>query len=104
MGEETHSTKFHEVEGRGDRPWAADIDTVVARVDGDLKKGLTEAEAGRRLERFGPNLLRRVRPLSVWKIFIDQIDDLVIAFLLVTAIVALFLSYTIEGIAVGFVV
>ncbi len=104
MGDGTDSTELHETEGRIDQPWAKEIEVVAAGLAGNLQDGLSEEEATRRLERSGPNLLRQVRPQSAWKIFIGQIDDLVIIFLLVTAVVALALGYRIEGIAVGFVV
>ena len=104
MGDATTEDPGRDASALIDEPWAhtaADV-TDALGIDADL--GLSDSEAEQRREQYGPNRLREIRPPSVWKIFVDQIDDLVIAFLVVTAAVALVLGYWIEGIAVGFVV
>ena len=51
-------------------------------------RGLTEAEATRRLERFGPNAIveQTVRP--VWRMVLDQFTDLMILVLITAAIIS----------------
>ncbi|HYR08383.1 MAG TPA: HAD-IC family P-type ATPase [Longimicrobium sp.] len=51
--------------------------------------GLSEAEAARRLARWGPNALRAVPPASAWKILLAQLRSFVVLLLVVAAALAL---------------
>jgi Ca2+-transporting ATPase len=44
--------------------------------------GLTEAEAGRRLARIGPNVFRAIPARPAWRILIDQFRSVVVLLLL----------------------
>src|SRR5690606_35605661 len=74
----------------GDEPWhSLSVAVVVARLE-TRTTGLDESEAARRLERFGPNALRTARPVSAWRILIDQFRSIVVLLLLAAAAVAWF--------------
>jgi Ca2+-transporting ATPase len=63
--------------------------------------GLTSAEAARRLEKFGPNRLERIRPVPAWRVLLDQFASLVVLLLAVAALVALLLGDTLEAVAIA---
>ena len=54
--------------------------------------GLSAAEAGRRLERHGPNRLVEAPRAPWWLAFLRQFQDLLIVILLVAAVVSLLVS------------
>ncbi|MDQ3788931.1 MAG: HAD-IC family P-type ATPase [Actinomycetota bacterium] len=58
----------------------------------DARKGLSAAEAARRLEQDGPNRLAEARRERRWKAFLRQFKDLLIVILLVAAVVSLLVT------------
>lgn len=59
------------------RPWhVLDAETAARLFRSDLQGGLTEHEAAKRLEQFGPNTLAEAEPRSGWSIFLDQLNSL----------------------------
>ncbi|HEY9522470.1 MAG TPA: HAD-IC family P-type ATPase [Thermopolyspora sp.] len=82
-----------DVAGGNDRPptaWHAMSAADAARELGvDPETGLTSGEAARRLERHGPNRLREAVREPRWRIFLRQLQDPMIAILLVAAVVSL---------------
>ena len=67
---------------------ALDTDDVVRRLDTDPERGLSAAEAARRLSDCGPNALERTPPEPLWRKIIAQFKELVIWILLVAAGIA----------------
>ena len=64
-------------------------DDVISALGSDLRSGLSEAEAGTRLERYGRNELTAADPVPVWRRIAAQFKDaLVILLLVATAISA----------------
>ena len=62
---------------------------VVAALNTDAERGLTEAEARARLARYGRNELTAEKPIAAWRKFLAQFQDvLVILLLIATAISA----------------
>ncbi|HEX6132417.1 MAG TPA: HAD-IC family P-type ATPase [Longimicrobiales bacterium] len=78
---------------------ARDLKSLLAALNTGAA-GLTDAEALRRLERFGPNSLEAVRPISAWRILLDQFRSVVVLLLLAAAAVAWLLGDTIEAVAI----
>lgn len=65
------------------------IDEVLAALDTDARRALSEAEARERFERYGKNELTAEKPAPAWKKFLAQFQDvLVILLLIATAISA----------------
>jgi Ca2+-transporting ATPase len=65
------------------------VDEVVAALDTDAERGLTQAEARARLARYGRNELTSEKPIAAWRKFLGQFNDvLVILLLIATAISA----------------
>ena len=70
-------------------PWhALPVDEALRR-QGSTAEGLDEAEAERRLARFGPNRFERAPPASPWRILARQLRNVVVALLAVAAVVAI---------------
>lgn len=66
-------------------------------------EGLSESEAQRRLEVYGPNALEASKPTSVWKILGDQLKSVVVALLFVAALIAFVLGDPLDAAAIGVV-
>ena len=86
------------------RAWSGEVDEVAGALEVDPELGLSCEEAKKRLAEYGPNQLREIKGRSIWSILVDQVDDLVILFLIVTALVSMVLGFWVEGVAVAIVV
>ena len=74
-------------------PWhAVRAADATRELDVDPSEGLSTAEAARRLERYGPNLLAEAAREPRWRAFLRQFRDLLILILLVAAVVSLFVT------------
>jgi Ca2+-transporting ATPase len=70
-------------------PYQQPVDEVLATLGADARRGLSDAEARARLERYGRNELMAEEPVSAWMKFLAQFKDvLVILLLMATAISA----------------
>lgn len=77
-------------------PTVASVEEVAAACQTDLARGLTAAEAARRLARDGANELRSVPPVSHWRRALAQLQDPLVYLLLVAGAVAL-AAWVIDG-------
>ncbi len=67
--------------------WYTQSGTAAAgRLGVAVQRGLTDQEARTRLARSGPNLLHEARPLSFWKVFLEEVREPLILLLLGTGI------------------
>ncbi len=83
------------------RAWhALDVVRVTALLGTDTARGLTDAEARRRLARVGPNRVGEARPRPLWRLALDQFRSLVVLLLLAAAAVAVALGERAEGVAI----
>ncbi|MEF8757223.1 MAG: cation-translocating P-type ATPase, partial [Halobacteriales archaeon] len=64
------------------------IEEVFEAIEGDAE-GLSDEEASRRLDEYGPNEIREEEPISPLEIFVDQFRDFLIYLLIFAAIVSL---------------
>ncbi|MFU8802290.1 MAG: cation-transporting P-type ATPase, partial [Bradymonadaceae bacterium] len=72
------------------RPWHTyDTSEVFEEVGVDPERGLSQEEARRRLEEFGPNQVEAARETPWYKVLIKQFLDPLIYLLLLAALVAL---------------
>ena len=69
-----------------------------------VERGLSSAEAQRRLRSFGPNRLRVLRRKSGWVILRDQFASLIVALLVAAATVAFLFDEVLEGFGIVAVV
>jgi P-type Ca2+ transporter type 2C len=83
-------------------PHAASVADVLAELD-SLPSGLSEDEAARRLQQYGPNRFELTKPVSALKILGDQLRSIVVALLIVAAVISLTLGDWIEAAAIAVV-
>jgi Ca2+-transporting ATPase len=81
-----------------------DTAALLEQLASDGSAGLTAAEARLRLARFGPNELQAAKPISPWKIFGEQVKNILVIILLVAVGLSAFLGHTVEAIAIAVIV
>jgi magnesium-transporting ATPase (P-type) len=77
-------------------PWRRDAIEVAAEHRVDVGRGLTSAEAGARLERYGPNELETEAATPAWRRLLVQFADPLI-YLLFAAVVISIVAWIVEG-------
>ncbi|HEV3114934.1 MAG TPA: cation-translocating P-type ATPase [Candidatus Binataceae bacterium] len=83
------------------RSWhAMPIDDVAAELGSSLSQGLTPSEAAARLQRDGPNEIRKARRESPFVMFLRQFGSVVIWVLIAAAAVSIALGERLDGIAI----
>ena len=70
-------------------PSLTDANDVATALDVDPSVGLSESEAKRRLEKFGPNQLASAPPVPKWKKFLAQFQDPLVYLLLAATVISL---------------
>ena len=85
-------------------PWAMEVPAVLSALATDSDRGLSGAEAARRLTSTGPNELRSDPPPSVWKIALTQLADPMNLMLLAVAVVSLLIAQQSTAILVALLV
>ena len=65
--------------------------------------GLTSEEAARRLKRYGENRLREEEKISVWAIFLQQFQSVLVWLLIFAILVSLLLGDVLESVVIGFI-
>ena len=70
------------------------------KLQSDLARGLTEAEAARRLARAGPNRLEGLHGRSAWAIFFAQFRSLIVLLLVAATLIAFGLGENVEAVAI----
>ncbi|MEG6509000.1 cation-transporting P-type ATPase [Methyloligella sp. 2.7D] len=83
-----------------DKPYAAPPAAVLQEFDVDPAQGLSDAEADRRRERYGPNTLRHAPRVSAFEIFVDQLKSPVVWLLAAAAALSLILGDITECVAI----
>ncbi|HET7236621.1 MAG TPA: cation-translocating P-type ATPase, partial [Actinomycetota bacterium] len=78
------------------RPWLAEAADLAAELDTHPDRGLTNAEAAERLERFGPNQLEPEAPIPAWRKLLAQFADPLV-YLLLAAVAISLVTWAIEG-------
>ncbi len=68
--------------------WYTLIDEQVVAELQTTSSGLSTAEAGRRIQQFGPNELEQGKKKSLWLVLLHQFKDLMILILLVAAVIS----------------
>ncbi|MWB98941.1 cation-translocating P-type ATPase [Agromyces seonyuensis] len=90
------------VEESSERTWfTEEPNAVVAAVGGDRDRGLSAAEAAKRLAEHGPNSIAAEPSPSVWQVALRQLADPMNIMLVAVAIVSLLIDQLSVGILVG---
>ena len=75
------------------------VEEVLKHLDTSAK-GLSRAEAARRLEKYGPNTLKEEKKISPWEIFFGQFKNFLIILLIIATVISLFLGETLDAIVI----
>jgi Ca2+-transporting ATPase len=82
-------------------PWSLSVDEVLGKLGTDRTRGLSSAEAERRLKQYGPNAIPEPEPEPLWKRYWGQLTgDAVVRLLLFGGIASLLLQDYLEGVAI----
>ena len=81
-------------------PWARPTEDILASLESDPRRGISSEEAGRRTGRFGPNILRQVKPQSSLVILSNQFKNIIVYFLIAAAALSFVLGDNVEGFAI----
>ncbi|MGN8551502.1 UNVERIFIED_CONTAM: cation-transporting P-type ATPase [Microbacterium sp. SLM126] len=81
--------------------YTQDADAVIAALGTDRERGLTQAEAAKRLAEHGPNAIAAEKPPSVWQVSLSQLADPMNVMLVIVAIISLLIGQVSVGIVVG---
>ncbi len=73
---------------------------IVQALQTSPKRGLSEEEASRRLEQFGPNELEEAAKPSLFRLIFEQFNNFIVIVLIIAALVAAILGDYIEAIAI----
>jgi len=75
------------------RNWhSEDIDSVIEDLESD-KRGLSEEEASRRLEVFGPNELKEEKKTTALELLIGQFKSVLVVILIISALVSAYIAF-----------
>jgi Ca2+-transporting ATPase len=86
------------------KPWHTQtIDEAFAQLYSQ-NDGLSNAEAERRLQQYGPNELQATHRISPWEILLEQFKNVLILILLGATAISLFLGHGIESIVIAVIV
>ena len=80
------------------------IEEVARRIETDMRGGLSHAEARLRLDRDGPNELKRVAGRSPWRLLAEQFSGLLVIILIAAAVVSALLGDLKDAIAIAAIV
>ena len=80
--------------------YALSIEEVVKKLKTDPQKGLSGEEVEKRQKKFGKNKLPQEKPLSAFKIFLEQFKSPLIYILLIAGIITLFLKEYTDSIVI----
>jgi len=73
---------------------------VIAELKTDAASGLSEEEARRRLEEYGPNELKEKGAKSPWRILWEQFTGILIIILIISAVISIFLGEYTDAIVI----
>ena len=70
------------------------VEEAIAKYRTDMKKGLTTAEAEKRLAEHGPNELDAEEEKSLWERIVEQFEDVLVRILLASATISFVIAVT----------
>ncbi len=83
-----------------DELYQGQVDGLISRLQTNTEVGLSEAEAARRLEHYGPNRLEETKGESLLVKFLNQFKDFMTLILIVAAIISGFMGDWVEAVVI----
>ena len=84
--------------------YAKSLDEIEAELSTDLKHGLTSAEVEKRRAKYGPNELIERGLKSPWKILLEQLTEIMVVILIISAVISIFLHEVTDAIVILIIV
>ena len=103
-GTGTVSQRPPDATGRQQSWYAMDHTAAVTALGSDAEQGLSRAEAGARLSRYGPNRIAREKPPSVWAIGLRQLRNPMNFMLIAVVAVSLAIGEVSTAVIVGLLI
>lgn len=89
----------------GEQPWhTLSLDSVKSNLKTDSTQGLSQGEAAKRLEQYGPNTLEQAKGRSVFAILIAQFKSVIVALLVAATGIAFAMGDRVEAIVILIVI
>jgi Ca2+-transporting ATPase len=88
------------IQVNGDSWHALEAEEILARLATYAESGLSNEEAGRRLDQYGPNQLKEAPPITFWQMLWGQLNNFVVILLIVAALISALLGEYIEATAI----
>ncbi|OQY91828.1 MAG: ATPase [Anaerolineae bacterium UTCFX2] len=88
------------INGDGNEWHALDLEEVLDKFDTEAGIGLSDEEAAKRLEQYGPNQLAEKPPVSFWKMLWDQFNNFIVMLLIAASIISALLGDYVEAAAI----
>ena len=76
------------------------IDSILKSFNSDAEQGLSSETAAEKKEKYGLNKIRESKGVSIWKILLNQLKDLIIIILMIAAVLAFLIGDSLEGFAI----
>ena len=89
------------MEDQQQRPWHAMSYRQTEEVLKTSEEGLSDEEAAARLQKYGKNVLKEVKPKSVWRMIWEQISDIMVIILFLAMIFSLVMYFLPEDMGGG---
>src|SRR3989338_4999619 len=80
------------------------VDRTLAFLEVQPKQGLSEEEAKKRLEQYGPNQLTAAHRTKWWELLLEQFKNVLVVILLIAVALSAVLGHEIEAIAIAVIV
>ena len=85
-------------------PYALPADRVAVALETNVNTGLTEGEVLRRLQQFGPNLMREEPEPSFWQLLAQQFTSFLVLLLIAAAIISVLVGEYLDAVVIAAVV
>ncbi|MEJ2055906.1 MAG: HAD-IC family P-type ATPase, partial [Calditrichaceae bacterium] len=82
------------------KPWNLPVSTLYEKFSTSPSGGLSKKQVSSQKRIYGQNRLREVKSRSAWRVFVDQIANLIMLLLLTAAALSFYLHDWIEGFAI----
>lgn len=81
-------------------PWSVEAEDVLSQLQADSDQGLSQSEAGKRLQEYGPNRPVEKQAKPALTIFVEQWKNLIVGMLAAAALVSFGFGQALEGVAI----
>jgi Ca2+-transporting ATPase len=93
-----------QIAGPGNDWHGLSAEEALAKLQTDGVRGLSQAEASRRMAGYGPNELQAAQQVSPWTLLLEQLKNIFVLILFIAVVLSAFLGHRVEAIAISVIV